>query len=287
VTYKRSLKGKRVFLTGGAPADDPDKRTLGERFAEALRSEGAEVFLVDIKKSVRLFASDIGAVAFVADVTKLHEMEAAFQTAVHVMGGIDIVIANAGMADITTFENNPKSYERVRAVNETGVYNTIRAGMPYVKEPGKFVLVNASNGGIVPLFLMMAYNASKAHAIKLAEGCNLELKNTGARCGVLLLSEHASPMEDNFKRSLPRMLMDLNPLLKYGHKERGPQHAVNGMLRAVKGRRLYTSVPRYSVLARYFPAVVGWITRAMHRKIQPVADAAREQYEDERGIIFD
>ncbi len=277
---KQSLKGKRVFLTGAGPADDSNNRTLGERFAEALAAEGAVLFLVDIKPSVRKVAEQLDAFSFVADVTKLVEMQSAVETAVHWMGGIDAFVANAGMANITTFENDPARYEQIRAVNEIGVYNTISACMPHIKGEGKFGLVNASNGGIVPLFLMMAYNASKAHAIKLAEACNLELKNTGARCGVLLLSEHASPMEDNFKKSLPRLLMKLNPLLKFGHKERDPQNAVNGMLRAIEGRRLYTSVPRYSVFARYFPAVVGWVARAMHRNVRPVADMAREEYEN-------
>ncbi len=277
---KQSLQGKRIFLTGAGSADSPDNRTLGERFASALAAEGAVLFLVDIKPNVREVAKQLDAFSFVADVTKLVEMQAAAETAVHVMGGIDIFIANAGVANITTFENDPVRYEQIRAVNEVGVYNTIRACMPHIKDAGKFGLVNASNGGIVPLFLMMAYNASKAHAIKLAESCNLELKNTGARCGVLLLSEHASPMEDNFKKILPRLLMKLNPLLKYGHKERDPQNAVNGMLHAVKYKRLYTSVPRYSVFARYFPAVVGWVARMMHRKVQSVADMARQDYEN-------
>ena len=276
---KLSLAGKRVFLTGGAPGPNNGPTTLGEQFAEALKAEGAIVYLVDINPRVREAALRLNANYRIADVTDLDEMEYTADLAADTMGGIDIVIANAGVADITTFENDPTRYSRIQAVNETGVYNTIRACMPYIKGEDKYVLVNASNGGIVPLFLMMAYNASKAHAIKLAESCNLELMGTGARCGVLLLSEHVSPMEDNFKKSIPRFLMEHNPLLKYGHRERDARHAVNGMIRAIKRRRLYTSVPRYSVLARYFPASVGWVARQMHRAIQPVADRAREEYE--------
>lgn len=275
MTRKISLTGKRVFLTGVG-----DERGLGFKFAQALRAHGAVVFATDINPNVRTLAERLGAHSFVADATDLVQMEAAAETAIHQMGDIDIVIANAGLADVATFENDPLRYQRVCAVNELGVYNTIRACKPYIKGEGKYILVNASNGGIVPLFLMMAYNASKAHAIKLAQAAHLELIGTGARCGVLLLSEHASPMEDNFKRSLPRRLMELNPLLKYGHKERDAKHAVKGMLRAVEGRRLRTSVPRYSAFAWYFPAVVTWVSRQMHRNIQPVVDASREEYEN-------
>lgn len=280
MSRKQSLKGKRVFLTGAAPADNPDQHTLGELFARALVAEGATVFLVDIKESVIEFARSLGGRSWVADLTDQVSAEAAARLAYATMGDIDIVIANAGMADVTTFENDPARYDRVVTVNERATYNTIRACRPFIRKrpEGKYVLVNASNGGIVPLLLMGAYNASKAHAIKLAEWCSLELKGTGARAGVLLLSEHASPMEDNFKQRLPRLLMSLNPLLKHGHKERDARHAVAGMLRAVKGRRLYTSVPRYSVLARYFPAIVGWVTRRMHRNIQPVVDEAYEEF---------
>lgn len=280
MSRKQPLKGKRVFLTGAAPADNPEQHTLGELFARALVAEGATVFLVDIKESVIEFARSLGGHGYVADLTDLASAQGAARLAREVMGDIDIVIANAGMADVTTFENDPARYDRIIAVNEKATYNTIRACRPFIRRrpEGKYVLVNASNGGIVPLLLMGAYNASKAHAIKLAEWCNLELKGTGACAGVLLLSEHASPMEDNFKKNLPRMLMSLNPALKYGHKERDPKHAVAGMLRAVKGRRLYTSVPRYTVLARYFPAIVGWTARRMHQNVQPVVDEAYEEY---------
>lgn len=272
-----SLREKRVFLTGVG-----DERGLGFQFAEALIKEGAEVFVTDINPNVHELAKRLGAHSYVADLTKSEQSDAAVAEAVRLMGDIDIVIANAGMANSTTFENDPDRYLRVRDVNELGVYNTIRACKPYLKAPGKYVLVNASNGGIVPLFLMGAYNASKAHAIKLGEWANLELIGTGAHGGVLLLSEHASPMEDNFKTSLPRQLMSRNVLLRKGHKERKPHHAVNGMLRAVKGRRLYTHVPRHTALARHFPSVVAWITRAMHRDIQPVVNLSREEWEEVR-----
>ncbi len=271
-----SLEGKRVFLTGAG-----DERGLGAKFAKALVDRGATVFLVDINPNVRSVAANLGerACAHVADTTDLVQMQVAAEVAVHWMGDIDIVIANAGKADVTTLENDPERYRSVCAVNEQGTYNTIYACKPFIKGEGKFVLSNASNGGIVPLMLMGAYNASKAHVIKLAEWCNLELIGTGARSGVLLLSEHTSPMEDNFKKPIPGLLMKTNRLLGFGHKERDPKHAVKGMLRAIRGRRLYTSVPRYSALARYFPAHVGWTARQMHRNIQPVVDASRFEYE--------
>lgn len=276
-----SLVGKRIFLTGAAPAEDPSKHTLGELFARALRAEGANLFLVDREHRVQQLGEELDVAYHICDVTDRNKVQYVANLAAHMMGDIDIFIANAGVADITTFENDPERYLRIQAVNETGVYNTIRACMPYMKGENsheKYGLVNASNGGIVPLALMMAYNASKAHAIKLAECCNLELRGTGARCGVLLLSEHASPMEDNFKKHIPRKLMNDNWLLRLGHKERDARHAVDGMLRAVKGRRLYTSVPRYSEIARHLPSVVGTMSRAMHRRVQPAMHLAREEY---------
>lgn len=282
MSHAISLREKRVFLTGVG-----DERGLGFQFAQALIKEGAEVFVTDINPNVHELGKRLGARSYVADLTKSHEVDGAVAEAVRVMGDIDIVIANAGMANSTTFENDPDRYLRVREVNEVGVYNTIRATKPYLKAPGKYVLVNASNGGIVPLFLMGAYNASKAHAIKLGEWANLELIGTGARGGVLLLSEHTSPMEDNFKTSLPRLLMKHNYLLRKGHKERKPHHAVEGMLRAVKGRRLYTHAPRHTVLARYFPAIIAWVTRQMHQDIQPVVDMSREEWDSVRGPEVD
>lgn len=275
---KISLAGKRVFLTGVG-----DDRGLGALFAEELASRQATVYCVDINPNVHNVAKRLGDSVYsrVVDVTDYEQVQEVVETAVACMGDIDIVIANAGMADVTTYENDPNRYKRVRDVNELGTYNTIRATKPYIMEPGKYVLVNTSNGSNVSLELMGAYNASKAHANRLGEWLQLELKGTGARAGLLLLSEHSSPMEDNFKRLIPQILMDENPLLKRGHKERDPRHAVDGMVRAIEGRRLYTHVPRYSVMSRYFPALVNWISRAMHRKVKTAVEASRVEYENE------
>src|SRR5690242_11683722 len=83
------------------------------------------------------------AIAIGADVTDANAMAAAVAQAVDTFGGIDLVIANAGIPTrgATTVDRwQPDELERVLAVNVTGVWNTVRSGLPYLESGGRLAL---------------------------------------------------------------------------------------------------------------------------------------------------
>lgn len=269
---RRSLKGNKVFLTGGASG-------LGAMVAKALASKGAIVFLVDKNPDVEQVANQLGFHWEVADVTDLQQMERAAWKAVATMQGLDTVIVNAGIARVVTFEGDPETFRQIIDVNVFGVYNTIRACIPHICHKNGYMLINASMGGIVRLMTMAeGYGASKAAASTLGHAANLELIGTGARAGVVYLAEHDSPMEDIFYDPVPQEFMKKNPFLHHAHKARNPKKAVKAIIRGIERRSHYIFEPRYAMLAGHFPIITNAFVRSMHRDVQSTLQLDRSDY---------
>jgi short-subunit dehydrogenase len=162
-------------------------------------------------------------------------------------------------------------------INTAGVFNTIEASASHIRASGGYVLVNASMGGIVMLPLMGGgYSPSKAAASALGQTMNLHFIGTEATSGVLLLAEHNTPLERKFEDPVVKQLMRDNPRLRKSHKKRDPKKAVQAVIRGMEHRSLYVHAPRYTVLARYFPAIVNWFVRTyMVQNPQPALEMLR------------
>jgi NAD(P)-dependent dehydrogenase (short-subunit alcohol dehydrogenase family) len=192
MTRRRSIDGQRALVTGAA-------RGIGERTAALLIARGAKVALVDRDaQAVHDAAGRLGAGAtpFVADVTNATALEAALVGAAGSLGGLDLVIANAGIATrrIATIESSDADeLDRVMAVNVGGVWNTVRAGLDHVQAGGRFVIVSSvyayANGA-----LMAPYAASKSAVESLGRSLRVELAPRGI--GVTLA--YFGPVDTDF-----------------------------------------------------------------------------------------
>ncbi len=287
---KRSLRGNRVFITGVGRRIN-DMPGIGERLAYALVEKGAKVFITGVERhELTRVAAKCNAIGMQAgtgghayctycDVRDLKQVKDAVNMAVGRMGGLDTFVANAGVAKFLVIEDGDSDlFMQHVNVNFVGVYNTIHACAPHIKHKDGYGLVNASQGGIVALPGMApGYGATKAAVIKLGEGYNLELVGTGARCGVLCMAEHESPMEEEFKEPIPRALMRDNPLLRKSHKARNPEDAIRAIVCGIERRSLYIDVPRYAALARCFPAITNFFARGMVRNPQRAMALARDE----------
>jgi NAD(P)-dependent dehydrogenase (short-subunit alcohol dehydrogenase family) len=177
-----SLEGRAVLITGGA-------RGIGADAARRLHERGARVALVDCDAAEReRRAVELGepALAFEADVTDVAGLEAAVRGTVERFGGIDVVIANAGISGTpsTVAAIDPLDFERVIEVNLLGVWRTVRAALPHVVERKGYVLPIASIAAALPSPLMAAYVASKHGVEGFARSLRMELAHTGTRVGV-------------------------------------------------------------------------------------------------------
>jgi NAD(P)-dependent dehydrogenase (short-subunit alcohol dehydrogenase family) len=166
------VAGQVVLITGAA-------RGIGAATARELHARGARVALVGLEPELlNALAAELGphAAAFEADVTDRAALDAAVAGTVARFGGIDVVIANAGVAPVGTLATlDDAAWDRTIEVNLLGVHRTIRAALPHVIERRGYVLPIASLAAAIHLPMMSAYAASKAGVEALANALRVEL----------------------------------------------------------------------------------------------------------------
>ncbi len=122
---------------------------------------------------------------FQCDVTDRDGLQDAVDGAVERFGGIDVVVANAGIAPVgMTRSIDPSAFERTIEINLLGVWRTVRACLPHVIERRGYVLVIASLAAAMHGPGMAAYSASKAGAEAFADSLRVEVKQLGVDVGV-------------------------------------------------------------------------------------------------------
>ncbi len=175
------LRGKTVFITGAA-------RGIGAETARRVAAAGANVAVAGLEpEELERVAAQCGpnAAAFECDVTDWQALERAVEGAVERFGGIDIVMANAGIAPVGMVRSvDPRAFERTLEINLMGMWRTVRSCLPQVIERHGYVLVVASMAAAVHGPGLAAYSASKAGAEAFADSLRVEVKHLGVDVGV-------------------------------------------------------------------------------------------------------
>jgi NAD(P)-dependent dehydrogenase (short-subunit alcohol dehydrogenase family) len=180
-----SLVGRRVLITGAA-------RGIGAATARRLHGRGARVVVAGLEPDLLVqVAADCGdALAVVCDVRDREQVETAVEAAVDHLGGLDVVVANAGVAaQLPLIGGDPEVFERTIAVNLHGVYYTLRAAGPHIAHERGYALAISSLAAALHAPLLGAYCASKAGVEALADSLRIELSMSGARVGVAYFGE--------------------------------------------------------------------------------------------------
>lgn len=208
-----TLTNKVVLITGGA-------RGIGAGTARDLVRRGAKVVLTDVdQEPLDEIAAELGdaALAVLADVTDLAAMEAAVAAGVEEFGGIDVVLANAGIASYgSVLGVDPATFQRVLDINITGVFHTARAALPALIERKGYVLVVSSLAAFAPAPGLAAYNASKAGVEHFANALRLEVAHHGVDVGVAHMSWIDTPLVQDARKDLKafdQMISTLPPPL--------------------------------------------------------------------------
>jgi NAD(P)-dependent dehydrogenase (short-subunit alcohol dehydrogenase family) len=174
------VSGRTVFITGAA-------RGIGAASAERLYRKGANVALVGLEpQRLEENAARLGdrAFAFEADVTDLASLQQAVEATVQRFGGIDVAIANAGIAFTDALATAPIDHvERTLAVNLLGVWRTDRAVIGQIQQRRGYLLNISSLSAIAHAPLMGAYTAAKAGVEALTDALRMESAPSGARVG--------------------------------------------------------------------------------------------------------
>jgi len=188
-TRPGDLVGQVAVVTGAAGA-------IGFGIADQLLKEGATVIIADIDEARLNTVNEILAERYgqkqierlVFDITKLPEVEKSLQDVCLKLGGVDIIVPNAGIAYVAKIEDlSPEKFSQVMDVNLLGVFNIIKAAIPIFKRQstgGNIVLISSKNV-FDPGAAFGAYSASKAAAHQIARIAALELAEFDVRVNMI------------------------------------------------------------------------------------------------------
>ncbi|HWB67848.1 MAG TPA: SDR family NAD(P)-dependent oxidoreductase [Mycobacteriales bacterium] len=180
-----SLAGRRVLITGAA-------RGIGAALAQRLHQRGARVALAGLEPDLLAeVAKSCGDAPWCeCNVADREQVNRAVTTLVDALGGLDVVVANAGTAaQMTMVDGDHRIMERTLAVNALGVYYTLAAAGPHISHRGGYALVTSSAAAGLHLPLMSAYCASKAAVEAMADCMRAEVAPSGAMVGVAYFAE--------------------------------------------------------------------------------------------------
>jgi len=175
------ISGKVVLVTGPA-------RGIGEETARQLSARGARLSLVGMEPArLETLAAELGPghAWFECDVTDQAAVDRAVAGTVRHFGGIDVVIANAGIASNGTVAVTPvDALVRVLEVNLIGVVRTVSATLAHVTGRKGYYLLVSSASALAPLPGMSTYAASKIGVEHFGAVLRLEVGHKGVAVGV-------------------------------------------------------------------------------------------------------
>ncbi len=179
-TYR--VAGRTVLITGGGAG-------IGRALARVLHARGAVVALVDRDgAALEAAAEELGdrVLTAVADVRDRDGVASAVRGLAGRAGGLDVVVANAGVTPppATLRQIEPGEFDRVLAVNVTGAFNTVRPALDHLIARRGHVVVVSSAAAFVPGPGGAAYMVSKAAVEQLGRALRLELAGHGVTAGV-------------------------------------------------------------------------------------------------------
>jgi NAD(P)-dependent dehydrogenase (short-subunit alcohol dehydrogenase family) len=230
-----------VMITGAA-------RGIGAESARQLYALGHELALVGLEPAeLEARATELGprAAAFECDVTDRDALATTVAAVVDRFGGIDVVIANAGVATVGTVATLPaEEFERVIEVNLLGVYRTVKAALPHVVERRGYVLVVASLAAALHGGMMANYAMAKAGAEAFANSLRQELGPRGTAVGCayfgfidtdMVRDAYEHPASQRARRDAPQWIARPIPVSEAGA----------AIVRGVEGRKARVWAPRW------------------------------------------
>lgn len=221
------LGGKRALITGAATG-------LGRAIAELFVERGATVFLTDIDADgVAATAGELGAAGHArCDVASAADQEAQFAAAVEAMGGLDVVVNNAGIEIASILvEQSEADFDRMMDINVKGVWLGMKHATPHLVGGGGGVIVNMSSvAGVGGAPLLGSYCASKAAVIQLTRVAAVELRGHGIRVNAVCPAFIDTAMVDRLVAPVEALTgMDFEDLAALKQGRRGTPREVAEM----------------------------------------------------------
>jgi NAD(P)-dependent dehydrogenase (short-subunit alcohol dehydrogenase family) len=178
------IAGLRVFVTAGASG-------IGRAIALAFTAEGARVHVCDVDKAAldELCRGEPAITGSAGDVANRSDIARAFEEGLAILGGLDVLVNNAGIAGPTgrVEEIDPEDWDRCLEVCLTGQFNCVRLAVPHLKRSANASIVNISSAaGKFGFALRAPYAAAKWGVIGLTKTLAVELGELGIRVNAVL-----------------------------------------------------------------------------------------------------
>ena len=262
------LNGKVALVTGAA-------RGIGYETARQMHMRGASVAVVDLDpEQAREAAERIGprAIGIATDVTDHGAVMQAVSDTVERFGGLDVVVANAGIAQskVATVRGiGSEEWERVFEVDMLGVWRTVRAALPQIVERRGHVVVTSSVYAFVNGVLNTPYAAAKSGVESLGRSLRTELLPLGASASVAYFGfVDTKLVQDAFERPHTDRMLDIFPAFLV--KRITPDEAGAAVVRGIEERAPRIFAPKWW---RYVSALRGILNPVLDRRMERHAAA--------------
>jgi NAD(P)-dependent dehydrogenase (short-subunit alcohol dehydrogenase family) len=272
---RTSLAGQSVLITGAA-------RGIGAALARKAAARGARVALVGLEpEQLAKVADELGPehLWVEADVTDAEALERAVQRTVDTFGGLDVVVANAGIAPLTTvMTSSAHALARTIEVNLIGSMLTAHAALPEIAQRRGHVLLVSSAAAFTVLPGMSAYCAAKAGLERFGDALRLEV----AHRGVTVASAHPTWIDTDLVRDTEEALPTFKATRKRLPGPLGAFTSVDACAQALvqnletRGRRVF--VPRsVGVVSALRQIVTGVVAEKVAMRISATQVPALER----------
>ncbi len=249
-----SVNGKVVFITGGA-------RGVGADVARRLHQKGAKLVLTDIDaEPLAELAAELGdanVLTAVADVRDLAAMQAVADRAIDRFGGIDVVMANAGIATFgSVLHVDPEDVKRLLDINVLGVFHTVRAALPSIIDRRGYVLIVSSFAAFAAAPGLAPYHAAKAGIEQFANALRLEVGYQGVDVGCAHMSWIDTPLVQDAKHDLSSFSAMIAKLPYPLNKTTSIDKCGAAFIKGIEGRKRRINVPGWVGAFRWLKPVL-------------------------------
>jgi NAD(P)-dependent dehydrogenase (short-subunit alcohol dehydrogenase family) len=209
------LPGKVAVITGGSTG-------IGLATAKLFVSEGAHVFITgrrqkELDAAVKAIGSNVTGIQ--VDVAKLADLDRLYYTVARVKGRIDIVVANAGVAEFALLGSiTEEHFDKLFNINVRGTLFTVQKALPLLNDGGSIILTG-SVAGVKGTAAFGVYGATKAAVRNFVRAWTVELKDRRIRSNVLSPGPTETPILDHQPADAIARIVSTIPMGRMGEPE--------------------------------------------------------------------
>jgi 3-dehydrosphinganine reductase len=246
------VAGKTYLVTGGASG-------IGLATAKLLKAHGAKVALWDANGvALQTVRDELKVPGWVVDVTYSEQVQQIMQETVNTLTRLDGIIHSAGILKTGLFTDlTIKEQSRLVEVNLGGSLNVAHAALPYLKVTKGSLVFLGSISSFIGGADFVAYSASKAGVLSLAEGLRVEVKPEGVHVGAVFPNAVATPMMLNPENQARSTSSRLTPMLT-------PEVVAQAILKGLQNRS-------FMIFPTWSSRLIFWITRYGYFLTYPLA----------------